>query len=133
RAEPVGGVGQPPQGGGDERDPDRGGADPARLAAETRIGTPMDASLLQAIQAEPRDRSGWLILSDWLEEEGRPDEAELVRLREALTQDVRSGAERDARESRLRQLLLATVPPPAAIRTGKLHKQVTISFSLIPP
>jgi uncharacterized protein (TIGR02996 family) len=93
----------------------------------------MDVSLLQAIQAEPRDRSGWLILSDWLEEEGRPDEAEFVRLRESLTQDVRSGAERDAREARLRELLRAKVPPPAAVWTGKLTRKVPISFSLIPP
>ncbi|MBY0233018.1 MAG: TIGR02996 domain-containing protein, partial [Gemmataceae bacterium] len=41
--------------------------------------------LLLGIGAEPAERDGWLALSDWLEEEGRQDEAEFVRLRERLT------------------------------------------------
>ncbi|MGL4554720.1 MAG: SUMF1/EgtB/PvdO family nonheme iron enzyme, partial [Gemmataceae bacterium] len=94
----------------------------------------MDPSLLQAIQAEPADRSGWLVLSDWLEEEGRADEAEFVRLREALTADRPDDAGHGRRERRLRELLVGRVRPPAAVWTGTLGAAgVPVAFSLIPP
>lgn len=92
-----------------------------------------ELSLLQGIQTEPSDRTGWLVLSDWLEEHGRPLEAELVRLRESLTQDAGDSRQRDRREDRLRELLLDGVPPPVATRTFHLRRRVTITFSLVPP
>src|SRR4051812_18131801 len=93
----------------------------------------MDVPLLQATRAGPGDPPGCLALSDWLEESGRPREAEFVRLRESLTQDAGDGRDRDLREDRLRELLLDGVSPPAATWTAHLKRRVPITFSLIPP
>jgi uncharacterized protein (TIGR02996 family) len=89
--------------------------------------------LLRGIQESPADRAGFLVLSDWLEEQGRDLEAEFVRLREALTQAAERDEDLQAQEGRLRELLLGGVAPPCALWTGNLSKAVTISFSLIPP
>jgi uncharacterized protein (TIGR02996 family) len=66
--------------------------------------------LVQAIHQSPGDPLAWLALADWLEEQGRADEAELLRLRQALTErpDV---PDRPAREKRLQRLLAAGVRP----------------------
>jgi uncharacterized protein (TIGR02996 family) len=91
------------------------------------------ADLLQAIQAEPHDRSGWLIYSDWLEENGRLHEAEFVRLRERVTCSVERTPAQKRAEQQLQHLLLARVPVPAATRTVWLNSEVPLTFSLISP
>ncbi len=90
-------------------------------------------ALLRGIQADPAERDGWLALSDWLEEEGRADEADFVRLRERLTLTAGRDGTLAGDEERLRQLLLRGVRPACAVWTGRLAKGVEIRFSLIPP
>jgi uncharacterized protein (TIGR02996 family) len=92
-----------------------------------------EADLLRAIRAEPHDRSGWLIFSDWLEENDRLEEAELVRVREQLTTSVRECPQRNAAERGLRQMLLRRVPVPAALWTVELAPEVPLTFSLVSP
>src|SRR5206468_59606 len=40
----------------------------------------VEGMFLSALHADPNDEVTWLALADWLEEDGRPDRAELVRL-----------------------------------------------------
>jgi uncharacterized protein (TIGR02996 family) len=40
----------------------------------------MEAAFLQALHADPNDEATWLALTDWLEEDGQADRADLVRL-----------------------------------------------------
>jgi uncharacterized protein (TIGR02996 family) len=77
-------------------------------------------ALLEALHASPADDTGWLILADWLEEQGQPERAELVRLVQALRhvgadwtdpQRQRTPRSRMPQEARLRQLLDAGVAP----------------------
>jgi uncharacterized protein (TIGR02996 family) len=90
-------------------------------------------SLLESIHTDPADRSAWLAVADWLEENGGEEEAELVRTREALTISASREGALAGMEARLRQLLVRGVKPIAAQWKGMLGQGVAIRFSLIPP
>lgn len=92
-----------------------------------------EADFLQAIQAEPHDRSAWLIFSDWLEEQGRLEEARLVRLRDELTTHTNSDPQRTRNQRELARLILKGTPVPAATTTLLLGPQIPLVFSLIAP
>src|SRR4051794_38768667 len=85
--------------------------------------------ILAAIREEPTESTHWLVLADWLEEDGQGERAELVRLQWSL-RDARGGAKRRAAEERVRELLLAGVRPCAptwvSATTG-------MELALIPP
>jgi uncharacterized protein (TIGR02996 family) len=91
----------------------------------------MEAALLQAIHAEPRDQTAWLVLADWLEEDGQSARAELLRLRERLRLAI-DVPDRPALERRLQRLVARKARPVVATWTVKLPGQVELPLSLIP-
>jgi uncharacterized protein (TIGR02996 family) len=88
----------------------------------------MEAAFLQAILDNPREHGTWLVLGDWLEEQGDGDRAELVRLQIRLRGRV-PVRERSGLEKQLRKLLAAGVPPCVPAITNSLGMQL----ALIPP
>src|SRR5262249_48948713 len=87
-----------------------------------------ERTLEEALHADPADEAAWLALADWLEEQGEAQRAELLRLRHALTR-APGGRDRQAREARLRELILAGVRPAAV----ELVNSVRMRLALIPP
>ena len=72
-----------------------------------------EGTLLAALHADPTDHACWLALADWLEEDGQPRRAELLRLR-LLLQHAAAPSGTDA-EKRLRQLLDEGTKPVAPV------------------
>src|SRR5690242_20542211 len=93
---------------------------------------PPEADLLAAIERDPADDLAWLALADALEESGEAERAELVRLRQWLRSASLEHAERDARESRLGDLLRAGVRPAVPTWKLELGEGVTLPLVLIP-
>jgi uncharacterized protein (TIGR02996 family) len=97
--------------------------------------TPLD-SFLQTIAEQAQEDSQWLILADWLEEQG-DRRGELLRLLHALRQPeavipnrrTKAYRQRQAQEDRLRQLLEAGVSPCQPRRVNS----ISMEFVLIPP
>jgi uncharacterized protein (TIGR02996 family) len=85
----------------------------------------MEQAFLAAISEHPEEETTWLVLADWLEERGDP-RGELLRLTRRLMRP--GGADRPAREERLRQLLAAGVRPCWPVLTNSIGMQ----FALIP-
>jgi uncharacterized protein (TIGR02996 family) len=93
-------------------------------------------ALLQAIAEHAEDDSRWLILADWLEEQG-DRQGELVRLLHALRQPGSVGLprgteahkQRQAQEARLRELLASGVKSCQPRRVNRIGME----FVLIPP
>ena len=84
-----------------------------------------EAAFLQAIMADPANAASvWLVLADWLEEQGDP-RFELVRL--CHDQRFRPEWSPAARDERVRQLL-AAVPPCVPVWNNSLG----MPFALIP-
>jgi uncharacterized protein (TIGR02996 family) len=83
--------------------------------------------LLDALHADPGDAACWLALADCLEETGRPEQAELLRLRLAL--QSAEIEDRPTLERRLLLLLDAGVHPPAPLLAGPLG----LRLALVPP
>jgi uncharacterized protein (TIGR02996 family) len=73
-------------------------------------------AILEAIHHNPGDDTNWLVLSDWLEEQGEPERAELTRLRLSLRQ-TSEGFQRGEMERRVRDLLGGGVRPCVPTRT----------------
>jgi uncharacterized protein (TIGR02996 family) len=88
----------------------------------------MDTYLLQALHLDPLDGTAWLALADWLEEHGRPDRAELVRLTLALWSQP-PGPRRADQERRLRKMLESGVEPCMP----ELVNSLGMELVLIPP
>jgi uncharacterized protein (TIGR02996 family) len=113
------------------------GRRPARALIETakasrtgweRIMTPEDV-LLAAIVRDPGDDLAWLVLADWLEEDGQPARAELLRLTRALRGVAWNEPERPQREQRVVELLNSGVEPANPV----LANCVGMRFRLVPP
>jgi uncharacterized protein (TIGR02996 family) len=68
------------------------------------------ARLLAGLHDDPADDALWLVVADWLEENGEEDRAELVRLNRAL-RGVRLDKDRLPLEARLRKLVRGRVRP----------------------
>jgi uncharacterized protein (TIGR02996 family) len=89
-----------------------------------------------AILSAGGDFAPRLILADWLEEHGRPHEAELLRLQtvlEATCCQPDQHPERVAQQARLVELLAAGVRPCLPRRTVALAESVEMTFAWIPP
>ncbi len=89
-----------------------------------------------AIVEAGSDLAPRLVLADWLEEHGRPQEAELLRLQTALEATCcqpDQHSERAAQQARLVELLAAGVRPCLPRRTVALAKSVEMTFAWIPP
>jgi uncharacterized protein (TIGR02996 family) len=65
--------------------------------------------ILETIRDEPGDPTHWLILADWLEEEGQTARAELLRLQRSLPDS--KGAAREKAAGRVRELLAEGIRP----------------------
>ncbi len=87
----------------------------------------LEEALFQAIHEEPDDDTPWLVLADWLEEQGDP-RAELLRLQLLLRGEMDEPARLEA-EERARQLLHEGVRPCAAVLTNSIGME----FVLIRP
>jgi uncharacterized protein (TIGR02996 family) len=74
-----------------------------------------EPTFLAALNDDPNDEVTWLALADWLEEDGQPQRAELVRLTRQLHAlppvRQRRPARRKELESRVVELILAGVRP----------------------
>jgi uncharacterized protein (TIGR02996 family) len=77
------------------------------------------AALLAALHAQPTDEVAWLALTDWLEENGEPARAELLRLHRSLPR-LRAGQARYAVEERIQHLLAAGVEPCVPTLTNSI-------------
>ena len=88
----------------------------------------MEQAFLQAIMERPAADDSWLVLADWLEENGNGPRAELVRLQIELRHEGRVRA-RTAREKRVQQLLADGVRPVVPTFTNS----VGVQMALIPP
>jgi uncharacterized protein (TIGR02996 family) len=93
-------------------------------------------SLLQAVVADPRAEDLWLVLADWLEENGDPRRAELLRLHRRLLAtccDPDKHPGRAAWQATVVRLLGAGVRPCVPHRTVPLAAGVALTFAFIPP
>jgi uncharacterized protein (TIGR02996 family) len=90
-----------------------------------------EQTFLAALHAEPNDEATWLALADWLEDDGQPERAELVRLlRRLCTLPVMKRRRERARlEDRVAELLAAGVRPVVA----ELVNSIGMRLALIPP
>jgi uncharacterized protein (TIGR02996 family) len=85
---------------------------------------PMEGTLLAALHAEPTDEAGWLVLCDWLEEEGDP-RAELARLSLLLRRG--SGSPQKALwQQRVQELLAAGVRPCVPVLRNSLSMELVL-------
>jgi uncharacterized protein (TIGR02996 family) len=82
---------------------------------------------LQAIDDDPADETNWLVMADWLEDNGDPRRAELVRLQRSLPTRLGGEARRHA-EERVRDLLFAGVAPCVPLR----HATIGMKLALVP-
>src|SRR5689334_12668099 len=73
--------------------------------------------LMQALHDDPADDTTWLVLADWLEEQGQAERAELTRLRVTLRQIDAETEEYHRQEARVQQLIAAGVRPCVPVRT----------------
>ena len=92
-----------------------------------------EEGLLADIASSPGDETPWLVLADWLGEQGQADRSELVRLSVLLRRPDGPGGERAAGEARLRQLVLAGVTLPLPRRRFPLGDGVALEMVLVPP
>jgi formylglycine-generating enzyme len=83
----------------------------------------MESVLLGAVRDDPGDRAPWLVLADWLEENGQLPRAELLRLCLAPPLDD------PWREERIGALLAAGVQPGIPVTVNSIG----MKLALIPP
>jgi uncharacterized protein (TIGR02996 family) len=98
----------------------------------------MESAFLRAIREQPGELANWLILADWLEENGQADRAELLRVRQKLLgpceravepSEEASSAERLTLEERLRGLLAGGTLLPVP----EVCNSLGMRLALIPP
>jgi uncharacterized protein (TIGR02996 family) len=89
-------------------------------------------TLRQALVVDPADHTAWLALADSLEEDGCPDCAELIHLREWL-RFAGPGGERRRAEARMQQLLRQGVRPVMPRARLALSAEASLEMVLVPP
>jgi uncharacterized protein (TIGR02996 family) len=87
----------------------------------------VEAMLLGALHDDPADAMAWLALADWLEEQGQPQRAELLRLRQTLLRPPCQVGRPE--EERLRGLLAEGVRPCVP----EVVNSIGMRLALIPP
>jgi uncharacterized protein (TIGR02996 family) len=85
----------------------------------------MESALLETLHEQPTDRTVWLVLADWLEDQGESERAELVRLRYSL-QETLDHQLREAQEARSRALLAAGVRPMVPLLVNSLGQHLAL-------
>jgi uncharacterized protein (TIGR02996 family) len=88
----------------------------------------IEHAVLQAIHENPTDETSWLVLADWLEENGQADRAEMVRLHRQL-RTLKTDRERKPLEERFQKMLRAGVKPCVPTLTNSIGMEL----ALIPP
>src|SRR4051812_33953332 len=88
----------------------------------------MEEAILQAIHDSPNEPTSWLVLTDWLEENGQSDRADLMRLHVRL-REPGLAPDRGNLEKRVRALLFKGVRP--AVPT--LVNSLGMTLVLVPP
>src|SRR5262245_47378254 len=88
----------------------------------------MGEAILQAMHESPDEPTSWLVLTDWLEETGQADTAELMRLHVRLRQPGLT-SDRAELEKRARKLLFRGVRPavPTVVNSAGM------ALVLVPP
>jgi uncharacterized protein (TIGR02996 family) len=88
----------------------------------------MEEAILQAIHDSPNEQTSWLVLTDWLEENGQSEKAELMRLHFQLRQPGVT-PKRANLEMRARALLVKGARPvvPALVNS------IGMTLVLVPP
>jgi uncharacterized protein (TIGR02996 family) len=84
----------------------------------------LEAAFLGAVHDNPLDDTPWLVLADYLEEQGDP-RAELVRLNRLLREAPR-GRQRRAGEQRVQELLAGGLAPCVPILTNSLGMRLAL-------
>jgi uncharacterized protein (TIGR02996 family) len=84
-----------------------------------------EAALLESLHAQPGDEVAWLALADWLEENDRQDQAELLRLHRTI-RAASDDAPRQAALMRLRDLLHGGVRPCVPVRTSSIGMRLAL-------
>src|SRR5262249_38734152 len=97
-----------------------GGGTAAMPSAMTR-----EDDFLQAILADPEATDTWLVLADWLEENGQDARSELLRLQFKLRNEANLRA-RSPLEKRVRTLLAGHIKPCVPI----LENSIGMRFAL---
>ncbi len=93
-------------------------------------------AFLEGIVADPANTLRWLVMADYLEENGQPERAELVRVHRELLRTCTATRETKARKqlhARMMELMRAGVGPCLPQRTITLPGGVEMRFSFIPP
>ncbi len=103
-------------------------AGPAPGAGDLVPTHPELARLLAGLNGGPADHALWLVVADWLEEQGQPERAELTRLTRSLQASGTASACRVSAESRVRELLSAGVRPCVP----EIVNSIGMRFALIP-
>jgi uncharacterized protein (TIGR02996 family) len=88
----------------------------------------IEHAVVQAIHDNPSDETSWLVLADWLEENGQADRAEMLRLQRQL-RSLQSDSERKPLEDRFQKMLRAGVVPYVPTVTNSID----MKLALIPP
>src|SRR5262245_47098594 len=92
----------------------------------------LEEALQQAIEEQPGAEAAWPVLADWLDDQGQPDRAELLRLQVRLRGDLGSPG-RDALQRRLQALLRGGTYPWAPRRQIRLGRGAELTLVLVPP
>jgi uncharacterized protein (TIGR02996 family) len=93
-------------------------------------------AFLAGIVADPQNAVRWLVMADWLEEDGQPARAELVRVHRELLRTGTLGKETKARKelhARMMELLRGGAEPCVPRRTVELPGGVGLPLVFIPP
>jgi uncharacterized protein (TIGR02996 family) len=94
--------------------------------ASSNLESPtMEAAFLQAILDNPAGEDTWPVLTDWLEESGQPERAELVRLHVRLRGPL-PARERRSLEKRAQKLLDDGALPCVPTVTNSLGMKLTL-------
>ena len=93
-------------------------------------------ALLAGIVADPDNAVRWLVMADWLEENGESERAELVRVHRELLRtctDPDAHPERPQLHARMMELMRSGVQPCLPQKTLTLPGGVELRMSYIPP
>jgi uncharacterized protein (TIGR02996 family) len=88
-------------------------------------GMNLEQAILQALHDNPGDEASWLALTDWLEEQGCPRRAELLRLHRGL-RGAPEGPARRATEERIGALLREGVRPCMPVLKNSLGMELVL-------
>jgi uncharacterized protein (TIGR02996 family) len=88
----------------------------------------VEQAVLQALHDNPTDETSWLVLADWLEENGQAERAEMLRLHRQL-RGLLLDDERRPLEERFHRMLRAGVRPCVPILTNSIGMEL----ALLPP